>query len=234
MIVVKFVKIVAIRISLCILFLSLALVSACGSKPDPKKAIIGKWMTNMGKVVGLGNVVQTMEFFDNGTVTSRTDITNFVGNYQFLDDDTVRIDWKEQGLFGHSPTQIFDAYPDDDNDVLIMVNDASREVHLYLGESQLRKTRESVADEIATELPEKIIGTWIPFSCSEEQAKIASEQYSVEFLRDGTTTQGEYSVQSNMITVNNMVYEVWYISDNRIIANTGSQDNRVYECWYKM
>ncbi len=72
-----------------------------------KSAIIGRWQADLGYVMLWGDVTENLEFFPNGSVTSNREIAVFTGNYKWLDDQTLRIDWTEQGVFGHSSSEIW-------------------------------------------------------------------------------------------------------------------------------
>ncbi|MDQ2996357.1 MAG: hypothetical protein M3R61_04785 [Chloroflexota bacterium] len=59
----------------------LIIMSACSTATKSTDALIGKWTGSVGAVQGLTNGIEYLEFFADGTVTARTDITNFVGDY---------------------------------------------------------------------------------------------------------------------------------------------------------
>lgn len=130
------------------------LVTACGSSQKLEDRVVGQWVASLGPVIGLGDVSETMEFFKDGTVTARTKVTNFVGNYKFINDNTLRIDWKEQGLFGNSPTDIFRIRFD--GDTLIMINDATKKLIEYQHPDIMTKTLEALPNM----LPDLIVGKW--------------------------------------------------------------------------
>lgn len=67
------------------LILSLiCLVLFAGCSTDQREAIIGKWDEIDGPEI--------IEFFDDGTVIVSNGVINFSGNYQFLDDNRIKIE----------------------------------------------------------------------------------------------------------------------------------------------
>ena len=164
-------------------------IGACGSPPKPEQAIVGQWIANLGAVIGLGDVSESMEFFKDGTVTSRTSITNFVGNWKFIADDTIRIDWKEQGLFGNSPTQIYKVHFEN-TDTMIMLNDATGQSIEYMRpEAQAKKVAEqATADALqaqgitASGIATDILGTWQAVGLTEDDRW----NYELTFDKFGT------------------------------------------------
>ena len=81
---------------LCAFIALVLLATAC----SPQNAIIGKWES-----AGAG-IVNTLEFFQDGTVRSTTGTLIVTGTYKFVDDDTIRVDLS--GLLGLIGSQLFD------------------------------------------------------------------------------------------------------------------------------
>lgn len=127
---------------LAVILFFLLTVTSCGGN-DLKKNIIGKWQADLGDVMGLGTVTEYMEFYDGGTVSARTEITNYVGEYKFLDDSTIRIDWQEQGLFGNSPTQILKVSMSEDR---LTLTDESGSATTYIRPEALGRTAQAIRD----------------------------------------------------------------------------------------
>ncbi len=90
-----------------VLAVLIALVVTGVISTGAKSAIIGRWQADLGYVMLWGHVTENLEFFPNGSVTSNREIAVFTGRYEWLDDQTLRIDWKEQGIFGHSTSEIW-------------------------------------------------------------------------------------------------------------------------------
>lgn len=73
----------------------------------PKPAIIGRWQADLGYIPLWGNVTENLEFFPDGSVTLNREIAVFTGNYEWLNDQKLRIEWTEQGIFGHSSSEVW-------------------------------------------------------------------------------------------------------------------------------
>jgi hypothetical protein len=147
-----------------------------------KEQIIGTWVSNLGPVIGLGNETQYLEFFADGTATNRTTITNFVGKYTFISNDTIRVEWKEQGAFGTSPIEIL-KIRFQSPDTIYVTDDASGITYEYTSAVAAQKT----AEAIPSVAPIVIKGTW-------QHASSTDDQYS-EFTFDG---------KGNVIAVSNI------------------------------
>jgi hypothetical protein len=106
-----------------VLTVLIALVFTGVINTGARSAIIGRWQADLGYVMLWGNVTENLEFFPNGSVTSNREIAVFTGRYQWLDDQTLRIDWKEQGIFGHSVSEIWRVKVS--GDTMVVVNTLS-------------------------------------------------------------------------------------------------------------
>lgn len=120
--------------------IALLVVASCGSN-SIQDAIVGKWQANLGSVMFLGDVTEYMEFFKDGTVTAQTKISDFVGNYKFIADDTVRIDWKEQGAIGNTPTQILKVSISSDK---LILTDQDGKATEYIRTEALQRTEQAI------------------------------------------------------------------------------------------
>jgi hypothetical protein len=130
--------------------LLLLVLTACGIGGQvPETQLKGVWMADIG--VGCGRVTERLEFLGKGSVTSQKGPASYIGNYQILDDNRIRIDWKEQGLFGHSPSQIF-TYEFKDNS-LILTNMTSGAKTIYLREAAYTEQQSRSATSASIEPP---------------------------------------------------------------------------------
>jgi formylglycine-generating enzyme required for sulfatase activity len=92
----------------CLIFSTLFLVSCTSLESE----IIGKWQA----VNGNG---ETIEFYKDGTITTTSSVEiNIVGDYRFIDKNTIRID--SSGLMGLVGPQVFDVKIS--NDTLILTS----------------------------------------------------------------------------------------------------------------
>lgn len=202
----------------------LLVVNACGGSPKAEDRIVGKWVANLGPVSGLGDISESMEFFKEGTVTSRSQITNFVGDYKFIDDSTLRIEWKEQGVFGNTPTQILHILFE--GETLIITNNTTRKSTKYQHPDTMLKTQVA----LTLVVPDLIIGKW-------RYAQLTNYG-DLEFNKDGTinaesnvqpdhgtTATGTYTIQNkgNAVILNidfpsTGVWPIWESSSYRVIS----------------
>lgn len=165
------------------------------------------WLADIGDLIGWGKVTERLEFLGDGTVMSDKGPATYIGNYQLLDNNRIRIDWKEQGLFGHAPTQIFRYDFGNDSLMLYEVNSDVYQVYLredeYARRMELLRVRlgERKQGVVSLQAASDILGSWeeIKTTCEEGDVYGEGEFYEtsgrlLRFTEDAIIWENNYNV----------------------------------------
>lgn len=115
---------------------------------EVEEKLKGVWLADIGELVGWGMVTERMEFIGKGSVTLQSGPANYIGRYELLDESRIRIDWEEQGVFGHSPSEIF-VYEFRDENTLIFTKINSTKETVYLREAEYQRVFSATAEAVA-------------------------------------------------------------------------------------
>jgi hypothetical protein len=172
--------------------------TACASNSSsPKVQLEGVWIANLGTVLGVNNTEERIEFYPKGKVTLSNLVSTYVGNYEVLDEDSISLEFTEQGLFGDSPKGVYTFTVEGSQ--LRLSNDISHKRRDYLREATYKERQSLVATQVAQRqqgivppgAPSNILGRWEVTSVNWITQHPTNDQFmgsKFEFTLDGRVT----------------------------------------------